>query len=437
MVGPHHAPHLINKVAEDLHAAHTVKIAGLGIAVLQRVDQLSAQAVDLPVRVGLVGGHAHQSIGAHLSPSLHDGLQILLGTVGAADEVAHRHTHGDSAVTVAELPVVIHLEQRTHGVILDIEGVDDGIGGLDLLPEEFIKTVGVNALAVHRAVEAAQAAPLEGKLRQMDHPGLQRQNGAEPFHHGAQTAVPGRQVGHDDHVAPLLLHGCGNGGRNRLVYCGLSEIHLADPLLHAPAEMLPECLRLLLSLLRGQIFHIGRQTADVLQPQIPAVVLNVAVGGGVIKMFGGGQLGAPLPRHRRLMKLHQLNKAVELAGRNEGVDRIGKHDGVRPLKSLHRRREVFVERPDAGPHVEHLEGMLRIALSPVAHRLQGNAVFTLGASVQYQNVHSITSRYLLVSLIIDNCGQKINPAGAAKTGRVSPAGHNGTKSLVRTAADNF
>ena len=51
----------------------------------------------------------------------------------AADKIAHRHTDGDRAMTVAEIPIVVHLKQRAHGMIPDGKGIDDRLGGLDLI----------------------------------------------------------------------------------------------------------------------------------------------------------------------------------------------------------------------------------------------------------------------------------------------------------------
>ena len=185
----HHALHQPDEIPKDLHAADAVEILGRQILVLQGVGQSGAEIVDGLIRVLPVGGDARQIVGAYLSPGLQNGTQVAFCLQVTADEVAHRHTDGDGTVAVAELPVVIHFEAGAHGMIPDGEGVDDGVGSLDLVAQILVKTVGVDAFAGNRAVEAAQAATSEGVLPNVDDTGLPGQYLPEAVHHSLQLGV--------------------------------------------------------------------------------------------------------------------------------------------------------------------------------------------------------------------------------------------------------
>ena len=102
----------------------------------------------------------------------HNGSQILLPGQGSADQVADGHTDGHSAMSVAEIPVVVCLEQGTHGVIPDGEGINDGISGLDGFSKEGVEIVLVDAFAGNGTLEATQAATVEGVLPQVDDSGF-------------------------------------------------------------------------------------------------------------------------------------------------------------------------------------------------------------------------------------------------------------------------
>ena len=92
--------------------------------------------------------------------------------------------------------------------------------------------------------------------------------------------------------------------------------------------MLKPVFGFLLSLFGGQVFHIGRQAPDEVHAHVLYVVLNVAVGGGVIKMLGGGNLGGDLAGHIDAVGLHQLDELMQLTGGDESVYRIGKQQHI-------------------------------------------------------------------------------------------------------------
>ena len=59
----------------------------------------------------------------HRKEAAHDHQIIQMGIeqefcpgvcIAAADQITHRHTDGDSAMAVAEIPVVVHLEPCAH-----------------------------------------------------------------------------------------------------------------------------------------------------------------------------------------------------------------------------------------------------------------------------------------------------------------------------------
>ena len=82
---------------------------------------------------------------------------------------------------------------------------------------------------------------------------------------------------------------------------------------------------------------------------------------------------------------------MELIGREEGVDRIGKEDEVRLLQRLDGGRKVLFQRLDALPCVQLGKGMLGMQLFKVERGGQRDAVFALGAAVDDQYMHGIAS----------------------------------------------
>lgn len=64
--------------------------------------------------------------------------------------------------------------------------------------------------------------------------------------------------------------------------------------------------------------------------QVKAVVLHITVGGHIVEMFGCGNLAGVFPGEIRAALLYQAQEAVKLAGGQEGIDRVGEKEYIRP-----------------------------------------------------------------------------------------------------------
>ena len=336
VIGPHEALHLVDEIPEDLHAAHAEEILRLLIAVLDGVGQRLGQPVDLRLRVRLIGGHARQEVAAYLGAGLHEQPQVRLPVQGPVHQIPHRLAHGHRPVAVAELAVVVELEPIAHGVVPDGIGIDDGRPGLDVLPKEPIEAVLMDAGPVGGAAEAPQTPAPEGEGPQIHHPGLVGQPGPEPVDHGRKGVVlPFVPVGDDHHRAVPLLHRLSQGGHDpHEGLRGPVQPGLGVPPLHLPQDEAKEGFRLLPALLGQQVLHVGGQAPKVPEAQIVAVVPDEAMGGHVVKVFGGGDLGGVLAGQVQAAALHELQKPVELGRDKKGIDRIAEQDQVGPKELL-------------------------------------------------------------------------------------------------------
>ena len=315
VVCPHEAAHLVDQVPEDLHTANTQEILGAGIFVRQGIGQIGAQSIDRCIRVLLIRGNTGENVVSHLGTAFQDHLEVGFPAVVAADEIAHRHPHGNGAVTVAELAIVIHFEPGAHGMVPDGKGVDHGISRLDLGPEEGIKVVLIEAFSCGGTAEAAQTATQEGIFPDIYHPGGTIQVAAEPGDHSSQLGILRQQVCNDHHIALFSFKNLlWNGDADRGSGDAAGIVRLKELLLSAPDQMPEPILRFPAALWGGQVFHIRGQAPDEVHPQLLNVILDVAVGGGVVKMLGGGQLGGDLTPNVNTISLHQFKKAVQLAG---------------------------------------------------------------------------------------------------------------------------
>ena len=119
VVSFHHALHQPNQIPEDLHTADTVKVLRRNILVFQRVTDFMSQCIDLRIGIDLIGCNTGQKITTHLCPGIDDGLQILLQGIIAADQLANGDSNGNGTMAIAEIPVIIHLESGTHGMVFD------------------------------------------------------------------------------------------------------------------------------------------------------------------------------------------------------------------------------------------------------------------------------------------------------------------------------
>jgi len=66
VVSPHEAPHLVNKIPEDLHTANTVEVLGTGIFVFQGIVQIGGKGIDGSIGVNFIGGDTGKDVAAHL-----------------------------------------------------------------------------------------------------------------------------------------------------------------------------------------------------------------------------------------------------------------------------------------------------------------------------------------------------------------------------------
>ena len=381
VVSPHETTHLVDQVTEDLHAAYTVEILRAGVFMLQGIGKICGKGIDGSIGVHFVGCNARQNVAAHLGPAFDNGAKILFCTQIAADQVSHRHADGDGAVAVAELPVIIGFEQGAHGVIFDGEGVDHGICGLNLSAEIFVKTVLVDAFTADSAPEAAQTSALEGEFPQIENPGGIGQLAPEPGDHPSQLGVVFLQIGDDDHITGLsfkVLLRYRYGNRN-LGSNGIVRLKIA--LFGTPDKVGKPAVGLLPALFGGQVFHIGGKTPDKMHAHFLNVVLNITVGSHVVEMLGGGDLGCNFSGYICTVLLHEGDKPVQLAGSNEGVDRVREQQHICFGDGFQSRREVLCEGVDFLAHMEDFKGMPGVFLLQIQDSLQCDAVFSLGASV--------------------------------------------------------
>ena len=129
---------------------------------------------------------------------------------------------------------------------------------------------------------------------------------------------------------------------------------------------------------------------DDAHAHIPAVLLQIAVGGNIKEVLGGGQLGdIDIPKVRPAA-LHQLQETVQLGGGQEGIDRVGEQQQFCGADGLHRAAHIPLKAQETGPHVEKVKAVLREALFQIQHRLQGDAVFPPGGAVDDADFHGDT-----------------------------------------------
>lgn len=127
-----------------------------------------------------------------------------------------------------------------------------------------------------------------------------------------------------------------------------------------------------------------------------AVILNVAVGGDIIEMLGGGKLGGPFAGQVNVCGFQQLDKAVEPIGGDKGVDRVRKQQELRLLNGIKGLGKVLFKLFYLSAHMEHIKRMRPVQLFKIAHRLQGDAVVSLWSAVQNQNIHRFPPAFFFI-----------------------------------------
>ena len=250
----------------------------------------------------------------HVRPGFQYGAQVLLPSQVPVYEIGKGLALGHRAVSVAKLPVIVHFKAGAHAVTAEGKGVDDGIGVLDLLAQEPVEAVMIDAFARGRAVEAAEAAALEGEVREIYKARAIGKGGGKILDEGAQALVPLPQIAHDHGIKAVQLFdrlqradiGCA------LRHSGWRGSMLINGILRAE-DGIAEKLRELRSPLLGEhVLHVRREAVDHASAEIMQVFLQETVGRHVEEVLGGGQ-------GRRILVLegnpplpHEFQKAVQL-----------------------------------------------------------------------------------------------------------------------------
>ena len=111
------------------------------------------------------------------------------------------------------------------------------------------------------------------------------------------------------------------------------------------------------------------------------------MGGDVIKMLGGGELGGKLAGQINVGSFQQLHKAVQLTGGDEGIDRVGKQQDIRLFYGSQSGGEVLLQSLDGLASVEDFKVMLRMENLQVIGMLQRDGIFALGTYVDNENFY--------------------------------------------------
>ena len=329
-------------------------------------------------------------IASHLGPGLQQHADVLLPGQWPVHQVAHGLAHGDGAVAVAELAVVEEFEAAAHGVVPDGEGVDRGVGALDLLTKQLVKAVLVETLPRSGAAEAAQAAPGKGEVPDVHHPAGAGTDAAEALHHALQVLVLRPHIRHDHHF--LRIKALRLPGRERRRDRGEGPVGTAgqrfvDPLLHGPQDAGKEGAGLLPALFRQQVLHVRGEAPQVFQPQVAAVQADIFMGRHVIKVLAGRELGGVFPPQVHAAVLQNREEAVELGRGQKGIDRVGKQQQLRLAEHLPGFGKVPLQGLQLRGNVELGPCMAGEQLLDIADGLQGDAVVPRGGAVEDQNVH--------------------------------------------------
>ena len=150
-----------------------------------------------------------------------------------------------------------------------------------------------------------------------------------------------------------------------------------------------EVLQLFSPPLVQQILHVGRQPMDQAHAQIMEILLQETVRRHVKEVLGGGKLRHIFILQRQIVLLDQLQKAVQLRGDEEGIDRVGKYNQLRPGKGLRGGAHVLLKTADPRARVEVFKMMLPEALFQIQTALQRHAEAPPRRAVDDQNVHGI------------------------------------------------
>lgn len=116
------------------------------------------------------------------------------------------------------------------------------------------------------------------------------------------------------------------------------------------------------------------------------------MGGHVVKVLGGGDLGGKLAEEIDAVGLDELDQPVELVGDNKGVDGITEQQQLRPLQLGAQRGKIRLIAFDLLAHRQKSEGVLRVQGLKIQGGMDGGGVLALGAGVQNENIHGGSSK---------------------------------------------
>ena len=201
--------------------------------------------------------------------------------------------------------------------------------------------------------------------------------------HVPQVFVLRCSVGDNHHI--LLSRLC-NRGQDRLIHrlfpCrrlgGLSD---KQSVFAGENQLVKVHPRLLPALFGEQVVHICGKPAHHLHAQIKAVFLHIAMGGHIVKMLGGGDLGGKLAGQIDAVRLDELDQPVQLVRRNKGVDRITEQNQVGLFQRLAHQRKILFIAFDPLSHRQKAECMFWMQRLQIERCVDGRRVFSLWTCV--------------------------------------------------------
>ena len=156
---------------------------------------------------------------------------------------------------------------------------------------------------------------------------------------------------------------------------------------HIPAHVTEELQRFRLTFFIQQILHIRRQAGDIAETKIIAVVLYELMGGRIVKVLGGRELGRVFAGEVHAVLFYELDKAVQLGGDQKCVDRVGEQKEIRRPQGILSLGEVFFQRVNPGSDVQVPEFNLFKMLLDEQDSLKRNAVFSGWGAIDDKYLH--------------------------------------------------
>ena len=255
--------------------------------------------------------------------------------------------------------------------------------------KEILKAVVIDALTVIAAVQAAEAAALEGKVRNVHKARFIRKSRGEVLHHRAQALVLLAQVADYDGVIVLGLLRRLKAAFVFSARSGRSTARrLGYPILNAESGITEKRLKLASPLLGQQILRPGGEPLYNAHAHIIAVILNEALRGHVIKMQRGRKLRRKNAGEVSPRGLQQFNEPVQLRGDEKIIHRIGEDKQVAGGDGLGRAAHVTLKNVDTGAGVQKLKLMLWKSLFKIQAALQRDAEPAARRTVYDEDLHA-------------------------------------------------